>query len=379
MDLLVRETAMPKYNLKRNPFPNVGIPEDCICVYTDRKKELGIIEDAIRGTLRGSSSHVVIVGSYGNGKTATLKFVQGEIEQQLPNGLALYLSNPGESFIDFYSNLMYEIGLERLEHFVWAYLEHVNKIKNLKEKVGKGDVLFSQILEAGKRHLYKDLRYVDFATAFLQLTLEQNKLLSWRYLCGELILFDQRRELNVVALIDSDEKALRAFMALKSILDSIGYQIICILVDELEFIEILHPFKKQRILNSIRRLIDLNPSGLCLILACAPEAWSSMIRDYHAFSERIFRELVLKPLSQEVIRDFIIAYLDRYRINSNQKNAIHPFSEDAIKETLIAAQGNLRRVLMICNRAIDRGRKASFPLLASTKVKQLMPEVFRRE
>lgn len=378
MDLRVQQRPLTKYNLQRNPFPNVGVPHEPVSIYTDREEELRVIGDAIKGTLRGSSSHVVIVGSYGNGKTTTLKFVKWQIEQQLPNALALYLSNPGETFLDFYRNFMYEFGLERLEHSAWSYLELVYGTQGLKKKVEQGDALISEVLEIGKKRLYNGFRYTDFATAFLELILDETKFLSWKYLCGEPILFEQRRELDVVTLIDSDEKALRAFMSLKSILQSIGYQMICLLVDELECIELLHPFKKQRVLNSIRRLIDLNPSGLCLVMACAPEAWSSMVRDYHAFSERIFREVVLKPLNGDIVRDFVAAYLNRSRINNNDKNnGIYPFTEDAIREILIAAQGNIRRVLMICNRAIDRGCDIDFPLLTMEKLKEILPEIFQ--
>jgi len=367
--------SFTKYNLKKNPFPNVGVPDDSVSVYADRENELKIIENAIVGTAQGSSSHVVIVGSYGNGKTATLKFIKVQIEKQLSNTISVYLSYPGDTFLEFYRNLMYELGIDKIECFVWSFLEFVNKETDLKQKIEIGEVLITDIIEKGKEFLYNHLRYMDFATAFLKLTLDGSKFLSWKYLCGEPIVYEQRRELDVVTLIDTDEKALRAFMALKSILSLMGYEMICILVDELESIELLHPTKKQKVLNSIRRLIDLNPSGLCLIIACTPEAWSSIISDYHAFSERIFREVILKPLDRAAVREFIKAYLKAYRTDSDSRNPdIYPFTKDAIEQILIAAQGNLRRVLMICNRAIQRGCEAGFPLLTARKLKEIMPE-----
>jgi len=376
MRLQVTQKSFAKYNLKKNPFPNVGVPDDSVSVYSDREKELHTIEDAIVGTMQGSSSHVVIVGSYGNGKTATLKFIKGQIEKQLSNAVSIYLSYPGDTFLEFYRNLMYELGLDKMEYFVWSFLELVNKETDLKQKIEVGEVLITDIIEKGKKFLYNHLRYMDFATAFLKLTLDRSKFLSWKYLCGEPVVYEQRRELDVVTLIDTDEKALRAFMALKSILNLIGYKIICILVDELESIELLHPTRKQKVLNSIRRLIDLNPSGLCLIMACTPEAWSSIISDYHAFSERIFREVILKPLDGAAVREFIRTYLKVYRTDSdNKKPDIHPFTKDAIEQILIAAQGNLRRVLMICNRAIQKGCEVGFPLLTAHKLKEILPEV----
>ena len=377
MELGIREKPLSKYDLQRNPFPNVGIPYQSDSIYTDRVEELCIIGNAIKGTMRGSSAHVVIVGSYGNGKTATLKFVKEQIEQQIGQALAVYISNPGETFLEFYRNFMYEIGVDRLEKFAWSYLELICKKPRLKEKVNKGETLLPEVIENGKTHLHDNLRYTDFATAFLKFVLDETKFLSWKYLCGEPILFEQRKDLDVVSLIDTDEKALRALMSLKTLLNLIGYKMICILVDEVESIELLHAFRKQRILNSIRRLIDLNSSGLCLIMACAPEAWNSIIRDYHAFSERIFREVILRPLNNEIIRQFIAGYLKRLRIAEKESHSpIHPFTEDAVKQILVAAQGNLRRVLMICNRAVDQGAENGFPLLTARKLREMLPEIF---
>ena len=60
-----------------------------------------------------------------------------------------------------------------------------------------------------------------------------------------------------------------------------GVKLFCILIDEFETIQLLYQWRKQRLLNNVRRLIDLNPEGLCLIMSCAPDAWSSVVREYH--------------------------------------------------------------------------------------------------
>lgn len=376
MELRPRRLSLEKYNLRKNPFPNVGVPDSLTPIFCDRERELKIIEGAVVGTLQGSSSHVVIVGTYGNGKTATLRCVENQIREQRSDAIPLYLSYPGDTFVEFYRNFVYELGLDRLESIVWSFLEAANGEKDLRHKVENGEVLISRVIENGKKLLYSRLRYMDFATAFIELALDEMRFLSWKYLCAEPVVYEQRRELDVVTLIDTDEKALRAFMAIKSILELIGYRMICILVDELESIELLHPTRKQKVLNSIRRLIDLNPSGLCLIMACTPEAWSSIIRVYHAFSERIFREVVLKPLDGILVKDFILSYLRRYRINDETEGLdSYPFAEDAVKEILIVAQGNLRRVLMACNRAIHTGSETGFPLLTVGTMKEMLPEL----
>jgi len=366
-----------KYCLKRNPFPYVGVPDENLPLYMDRKRELKMIEEVIKVSLQGTSSHIVLVGSYGNGKTHTLKYIKKQMESQLENIIAVYIANPGERLLSLYSNFIYEFGFDRLENLVWRFLEFCTGEKNLKRKVNEGDVLLAEVLEIGKRRLRNEIKYTDFATAFLKLTLEECKFLAWKYLCGEPILFEHRKELDVVTLIDNDGIALRAFMSLKRILSLLGNKLICILIDEFESIEYLHPLLKQKILNSIRHLIDLNPQGLCLIIGCAPEVWVDIIKEYHAFSERIFRQITLRALNREDMRNFISSYLMHFRIkDEDPPNDIFPFTENAISEIQKAAEGNIRRMLMICNQAIDIGVDVGFPTINAKRLKEMLPDLF---
>jgi len=366
-----------KYSLKRNPFPYVVVPDKPLTIFVNRRMEIKTLEEVLSGALSGISSHAALVGSYGNGKTAMLRLIEYEIEKQSEDVVAIYLASPGGSLLNLYNNFIYELGLDRMESFVWRYLELVNNTTDLMKKIENGEILITEIIEAGKRHLFKEIRYTDFATAFLKITLEETKFLSWKYLCAEPIVYDQRRELDVVTLIDTDEKALRAFMCLRKILKILGYRLVCLLIDEFEAVELLHPWKKQRVLNDIRRLIDLNPSGLCIMLACAPEAWNSIISEYHAFSERIFREVVLKPLERDDLRSLVVEHLNLARFdNPHPSSAVYPFTEEALDVIYKAAVGNIRRILMICNRAIDRGSEEGFPVLTVERIKKLLPEVF---
>jgi hypothetical protein len=366
-----------KYCLECNPFPYVGVPEETLSLYTDRKRELKMIEEIIKVSLRGTSSHIVLVGSYGNGKTHTLKYIEQQMKSQLRDTVAVYSATPGERFLSLYSSFIYEFGFDKMEKLVWSFLEFCTGERNLRKKVNEGEVLLPEILEVGKRRLYNEIKYTDFATAFLRLTLEESKFIAWRYLCGEPILFEQRKELDVVMNIDNDEKALRAFMSLKKILTLLGNRLICLLIDEFEFIEYLHPLLKQKILNNIRHLIDLNPKGLCLIIGCAPEVWSDIIREYHAFSERIFRQITLKALSEGDMRNFISSYLQQFRIrDKDPPSDIFPFTEDAIKAIQRAAEGNIRRMLMICNQAIDIGTDINLTTIRAKKLGEMLPDIF---
>lgn len=366
-----------RFGLKQNAFPYVGVPEDTLSIYVNRKKELKTIEAVIKSSLHGSSCHLALIGGYGNGKTHTLKFIKRQLESQLTDITVIYLSNPGERILNLYSSFMYEFGFERLEKLVWQFLEFVSGEKNLRKKVNEGEILLPEILEIGKRRLLNEVKYTDFATAFLKITLEESKFLAWKYLCGEPIISDYRRELDVVSAIDADEKALRAFMSLKHVLSLLGCKLICILIDEFESIVNLHPILKQKILNGIRHLIDLNPKGLCLILGCAPEVWVNIIKEYHAFSDRIFRQITLKALKEKDVRAFVSSYLESFRIKDvDPPTEIYPFTEEAIKEIHKAAEGNIRRILMTCNQAIDAAVENEISTITGETLKEMLPDLF---
>lgn len=380
MELSLQPLDYSSYYLGKNPFPYVGVPDDEIQVYTNRQSELKQIGDAVKGTLKGTSSHVIIVGNYGNGKTSTLKYVGNQISNQIKSGLTLYLSYPGESFLELYSNMIYQIGMNEFENLVWKYLEVANNISDLKMKAFQGEVLLPTIIENGRMKLYNSLDYNDFATSFLHMILKETRFIAWKYLCGEPILVDQKKELDVVSLIDTDEKALRAFLSLKKILNEVGITLLCLLIDEVESIETLHILRKQKILNSLRRLMDLNPKGLCLLFACTPEAWSNIISDYHAFSERIFRNVVLRPLDNEMLRQLIIDYLNLNRtVEANPESDIFPFDGDSLDDILFIAQGNVRRVLRICNRVIEYSLERGYDQISNDHLRQLFPEFFTNQ
>ena len=237
--------------------------------------------------------------------------------------------------------------------------------------------MLPEILQNLKRELYQDFGHTDFVNGLIQLALEEHRYDAWKYISGEPLLFETKRVLDVTSSIDNDDRAMRALMSMLHVFQKTGVKMVCILIDELEAIQLVHPWKKQRLLNSIRRFVDLNPLGLCVIMACAPEAWNAIIREYHAFSERIFREVVLPPLDKPGATRLIESYLKLQRISSKKrKSELYPFTDEAVEEMLIAAQGNIRRLLMICNRAIDEGVKAGFPDISRSFLKKSLGEVF---
>jgi hypothetical protein len=360
-----------KYNLRKNPFPYVGIPNsEHSSIFVDRINESEAISECLLASSHGASAHLVLVSTYGNGKTTTLHQLNHFLTKS-QFVFPIYVSNPGDSFKQLYCNIMSSIGLNKLENFIWKYLAIDNKDPNIRNKIENGKILASDVIEKTKKNLPCVSDYSDFMNSFLHIIFEETRLLSWRHLSGEMLSSDQRRVTDLVSNIDSDEKAIRALITFKRILSSIGIRLLCIMIDELEYIESLSLFKKQRMLNQLRHLIDLNPEGLSLIMCCAPESWNSMILGYHAFSERISRQILLPPISDKIAKQLVGSYLSRFRLK-DVKNELYPFTDEAVGSICHAANGNIRRILMICNRSLDFASKNNHDLITSNMIKKLV-------
>lgn len=75
--------------------------------------------------------------------------------------------------------------------------------------------------------------------------------------------------------------------------------------------------------------------------------------EYHAFLERIGREIALHPLNIEDVNDLIEAYLET--ACSTGCSGIQPFTESSVEAILQRSQGNIRQILTLCGCALDHG------------------------
>ena len=367
--LLLKEKDYSVYGLEANPFPYAGVPDEHPTIYVGQEEVIEKINSVLSSTVvSGQSNHLILTGSYGNGKSHTLKYIKSHIREnyskkQDPLLCIGYISQPGETFLDIYTKFMYDIGYNFVKQVSEAYLGHIAyqlskegiieiPIRKGKgwDKISNGEILISEVVPHAIKRLNDDVKFIDFTRAFISLTYEENSIYSWEWLCGEGVEYTKRRELSLGKNLN-DVNSIRAFGAFKFILQIMGYSSIILLIDEFEYIETLPPLKKQKILNSIRHIIDVNADGLSIIIACAPEVWQAIVSEYHAFSERIGKETNLKPLDQEKIRYLILSYLNNKRAQEN--DTLFPFSDEAIEKIFTISQGNTRRIISLCSQALD--------------------------
>lgn len=369
LDFLTKPADYSRCGFKGNPFPRSGIPGDSPSVYCGHVEVLKAIGRTIRVPLDyGGSCHMVLIGSYGSGKTHTLKYVRCLTNQYEPgtdgiHPLAIYLAQPGEKIIDFYKQFMSEIGFEFIKILSRNYIAKIVtqqsknddtkpqiKLNDGWEQIESGKVLLSDIINIALKDLTIKFGYPDYAKAFLDLAFESQSTGAWEWISGEGLDYLKRQNLGVIRNID-ERSAIKAFGCIKSILNDLGYSPIVLMVDEFESIGVLNAQARQKALNNMRRIIDNNANGLTMIFACTPDAWAMIASEYHAFGDRISTIEILKPFDRVGIEVLIKAYIAEV----NHGSVEIPFSQETIERILTDSGGNVRKIVMLCGQYIDNG------------------------
>jgi hypothetical protein len=361
-----------KYRLTANPFAG-AVPRSEVSFLVPRGDELEKAFWTIQSVLSGASTHSIIIGGYGNGKTHTLRYIQSVIQEERPDILSVYVGSPGETFRQLYSAILTALGHEFVTDVVWKYLatvatknsgslkvskEDAERLRSkplmIKQYVKQGKLLLTELVQLAKEELMPKVRLLDIVTALLHLIFDDFAFLSWKWLIAEDVPYEQRRDLGLTMSINNDDRALRAFLSIRQILLECGYKAIVLLVDEFELVSTLPERSRQRILNEIRHLIDQTPNEFSIFLACAPEAWKMIVEHYHAFLDRFTHYAFLKPLDDKQTLGLIKAYLDRARVGKNG-DTTYPFDREFVHVIQELSMGNVRTTLKLCQIALDYG------------------------
>lgn len=359
-----------QFGLRANPFPYAGIPDDTPNLYVGQNDVLSAVNTVLSTAIcTGRANHLIVTGAYGNGKSHTLKYIQSQVslrfahERQRP--CIGYVVQPGETFLDIYREFIYNLGYEfikaRAQELIGMVAVDLVDRGVIEGRVNRedgwrsiegGDILLSEVVPHAFLSLSKEVKFPDFARAFINMAYEENSITSWEWLSGEAIEYSRRREMSLTANINRYH-APRAFNALKRTFEPLRYTPVIMLIDEFEYIETLQARTKQNMLNSLRHLIDMNPTKFSLIIACAPEVWEKLVSEYHAFSERIAKEVNLKPLNQTTVRTLIVSYLNRERLEP--MSTLDPFTDGAVDHIFKVGNGNTRRIVTLCSQLVDLG------------------------
>ncbi|USZ68517.1 ATP-binding protein [Halorussus salilacus] len=349
-----------RFGLEENPFPYSPVPDDEPDIYCGQEHVTEAVSDTVSTVLStGKSKHLVVTGKYGNGKSHTLKYTRSLLRDR-EDVVVGYVAQPGTGFLDIYHEFMADLGFDYVQQVAYELLADVARNETeynpigsaaIKSLIDEGEILLSELVPPAIKRLSETAKFADFARAVVHLVYEDTNLYAWQWLTAEGIRYEQRKELEIHSALDDDTMAVRAFTSMKNLLIELGYDAVFVFIDEFESIARLSTKDEQTTLNSLRHLMDQNNSGLCLLFGCAPEVWQDVMSEYHAFSERIGREVALQPLTAEQVYELVEQYLNPVR--NSGKQGIAPFTKETLEFVLQQSQGNIRQVLAICSRILD--------------------------
>ncbi|OYR50034.1 BREX system ATP-binding domain-containing protein [Halorubrum sp. Eb13] len=366
--------------LDENPFPYSPVPSDDPEVYCGQDHVAGAVSDTVSTVLStGKSKHLVITGKYGNGKSHTLKYARSLVRDR-DDVLVGYVAQPGEGFLDIYHEFVYDLGFDRVQKLAYEFLAYVTRehtemnpmgAQSMESLLDEGDVLLSELVPKAVQMLSDVTKFADFARAIIHMVYEDTNLYAWQWLTAEGIRYEQRKEMEIHSALDDDTMSVRAFTALKNMLLELGYTGVFVFVDEFESVARLSPKNEQATLNSLRHLMDQNSSGLSMMFGCAPEVWQDVMSEYHAFSERLGREVSLRPMTEEHLEDLVNSYL---ALASDQTVSVPDvFEECSLQLILKSSQGNVRQALSICSYAVDEAAKRCEPSINKNILQEILP------
>jgi len=408
-----REPDYSIYKLKENPFPSIEIPNTNVDILADRDEVVERIFEVAKNSWRtGNSSIFLIKGEYGSGKTHILKYFEDKINEQLlrlpkDRGIAIY-TVAGKSFMQFYKNIIINFGNDSFTRLANELIEKVlekNPDKDIEKKLinsnlDKEDIekLFKLLLQINE---LKDVSS-NFLRSFLNLKTERWS--AWRYLRGETLTASERTSLGVIASM-KEEEATEAFISLKKILKFLGFKTIFILLDELEKAqEILSEQKKYEYYDNLRHFIDVNPTGMCLIMAIHDVAMIEIERTAHPLERRLRRNSeMLDPFIDEEVMELIEIYLKierekffKYRKEEENLDITYeeflesieeeyprfnskrfPFSDSFIREINKRANGLVSEIIRIVGKLIDKNYKKNILFEDPEKLDELLGEKSR--
>ena len=406
-ELRVRDYS--KFFLADNPFPSITVPEENPVTPVDRDSVLkSIREVVVAAVTSGKSQTLVITGTYGSGKSHILKFARNRINSQLGSipdkrTIAVYVENPRSYFKEFYSEAIASLGQtfvkdlvrnivlqymfsnsSELESFLIDKGKKGETVKNLiltlsskpeslEDLFSKGTIRHGDLLHRVKKSHENKFRLRDYLEVAFQLLNSGFESSSWRWLSAERITRTEKGELRVLSEVE-EENALDAFHDLRVLFRLGGFNTLVILLDELERITELHKSLESRYFDDLRRFIDNNTEGICLIACVTPTA----VAEIHASGHPLERRLLANtdrldpfdiPLTTELIKAYIArsrnSLLEQQKLTfANYKNTIQakqakadaelfPFAGSVVQSIHEFTGGNIGYTLLACRKLLD--------------------------
>jgi type II secretory pathway predicted ATPase ExeA len=364
-----------EYGLESNPFPLVPGARVTNWAGMDEVRER--LEDVVRSVLAtdtGLSEFVILLGSYGAGKTHALRYLStliNEVRAEEFRSFAVYVPKirvgSKINFLNLYSHIIQEIGGDRIRALA----------ESLKQRVDTAaDQLSLQMDRIAEREIREKDPLYFHRTVIESVPTEDRAMLR---LLIELakgddhvlrFLFDGK---PVVQNSDFSQQITTDFIAahvLASLFramclsiqgDSPAYQGVQLFFDEVEDIIEAKVTEQAELWQPLRELINRLPYNFALILSFSAEAALLEAIIPTALAERTSRmNIELPAMTVEEAKDFVRKQLEDFRPQGYvAPQPYYPFAEDAIDFVLehiviLVPRKIFRSLRTVLERAIKR-------------------------
>jgi hypothetical protein len=390
------------YNLTANPFPSdIGVPPTEVILWADRSDVKSRILRMIDTSVADRKSNVfLVIGTLGQGKTHTLRFLETYVNSKRKGeAIAIFISGPGSNFVELYRKFVTTLGRDRILQYAKEFSGSIflAYMKKLISDVDKGVlspsefpfyVVTEELVRSNVRRILREMagsELPDFASVLIQLPDKSKEELAWKWLTARKMAASELRDtLAVTSGIETDDDAVKATKAILDMLHQIGFKMVFLFIDELEYLILQLDEKTRQLYTSyLRELIDRNPEGFSMFLSCTAESEKDFkTTSDQALISRIPRsnEILLEKLSQTDTKRFIVDYLDQARItepkSKEDASALEPFDESSIAEIHKRSDnGDLRKVVRICSTLLDEGLAMSLKPIDAKAVGQIASKI----
>jgi type II secretory pathway predicted ATPase ExeA len=336
----------------------------------------------------GSAEHVLIEGTFGSGKTHTLKFIDWYINVEMREGLrnpplSIYVENPGSSFVDFYKMTISQVGVDEVKNISRKLCSAVCyvQVKDLLEKVKIDetphfcDQLIRMLSKEGMEGLLVNAGILskDFARALVYLAFgdETLSMLARKWISGEKLTATEIRTLGVSATLTDVDHAYEAFNALITFLKKGLEAPVFICIDEFEDLLGLGRQTLQTYLRLLRHLIDDNTSNFSLIIATDIASKGKIVGAYVPLGERLerFKRYQLTNLTGKQVEVFIREVIDPFIIDKGKGS---PFLSDGIKTVSDVSKGDPRIIVNLCSKAVQQASEKGLNAIDEKVIKSVV-------
>jgi len=341
-DEVIEKSPSLALGLTHNPFPPTGItgsgsaPGPYYLLPGVQENLSEFVRQAVRNV---DFCGMVVLGDYGSGKTALLKYFERAVSRSQERGLPLaayYVANPGINFADVLQSMTRAIDRDVLQKYAWAFA--VMEIQSgqqengeYMEDLGLPAISPEQLLQITDRHqfwrVFREELGVsansisEAVTNVLQQALPDSALAQD---LSALMLGDRRTASQTWANLTRQLPATSSkkpepsnrLDSLMTILSKNGINHVFLLIDEFEDVVFNRMSKRQRddFTATLRLLIAQHGHDLSVIFASNSAGWELITRSDPGLQERFKFELELGEFNGDDLKGVVTSYLRNAKI-----------------------------------------------------------------